>query len=184
MNSIEETLSWTNFPVPEVLHELHPTQQEKIASYVHGLVTHKTDGLEELYEAISKIVKYIPNIVVIPLMTEHIRPNIAAEVCNRMSIGQATGYANDLPVEYFCQVSLHLEADMMAEILDRMKRDRAERYILYTLKSEPLFMLEIGNHLNDRILKLVARHVTLPEDQEEINSSPYRTVLEKIQAFS
>ncbi len=180
MNNIEETLAWTNFPVPEVIHELHPRQQEKIATYLHGLVSHKTDGLEDLYDAISKIVKYIPNIVVIPLMTEHIRPNIAASVCKKMSLSQATGYANDLPLEYFGQIALHLEPELMARILDGMKRDKAEQVILHTLKTEPMFMLEISQHLNDRMLKVVARYVTLPEDQEEIEASPYKNVIEKL----
>lgn len=183
MKSLEETLAWTNLPVPEVLYELHPNQQQKIITYLKGLVSHKTDGLDDLYNAISKIVKYIPNIVVIPLMTEHIRPNIAAAVCERMSISQATGYANDLPADYFTEVAFHLEPEIMAQILDRMKRDRAEQYILNTLKTHPGFMLEIAQYLNDKMLKMMAQFVVLPEDQDEVEASPYGGVIEKLKAF-
>jgi len=46
-----------------------------------GSGSKKTEGFNELYQAISMIVKYIPHFVVIPLMVEHIKPQIAAGVC-------------------------------------------------------------------------------------------------------
>ncbi|NTW70400.1 MAG: hypothetical protein HGB23_11265, partial [Chlorobiaceae bacterium] len=174
---------WTNLPVPEVLQNLPVSQQQQVISWADALVKHKTEGFEELYNAIGMIVKYIPNFVVIPLMVEHIKPRIAAGVCAKMGVDQAVGYANDLPVEYFNEVSLHLEASVMAQILEKMKKNNAERFIISELRSRLDRMLDIAQHLDKRMLEIVGRHVTLPENEEELLNHPRKPVFDKIRAL-
>ncbi|NHQ60852.1 hypothetical protein G9409_09710 [Chlorobium sp. BLA1] len=183
MSELEKSLAWTNIPVPEVLRQLPFSQQQQILSWAETLVSHKTDGFEELYNAIGMIVKYIPNFVVIPLMVDHIKPRIAAGVCGKMGVDQAVGYANDLPIEYFNEVSLHLEAPVMAQILEKMKKNSAEKFILSELKNRLDRMLDIAQHLDKRMLEIVAKHVTLPENEEELLNHPHKPVFDKIRAL-
>lgn len=183
MNELEHALKWTKQPVPDVLHELHPTQQKKVITYIENLVSSKTDGLEELYHAISMIVKYIPHFVVIPLMVEHIKPQIAAGVCKKMSVDQATGYANDLPLEYFSEVSRHIENQLMADILGRMKKHRAEKFIHYELQHHLLHMLDIAEHLDERMLETVAKLVTLPEHEDDFVNHPHKEIIERLRGM-
>ncbi len=183
MNELEHALEWTKQPVPDVLQELHPTQQQKVITYIDNLVRSKTDGLDELYHAISMIVKYIPHFVVIPLMVEHIKPQIAAGVCKKMSVEQATGYANDLPLDYFSQVSGHIENPLMAEILGKMKKHRAEKFILHELQHHLLHMLDIAEHLDERMLKVVAKLVTLPEHEDDLVNHPHREIIEQLRGM-
>ncbi len=180
MNELENALEWTKQPVPEFLRELHPTQQKKAITYIENLVSSKTDGLDELYHAISMIVKYIPHFVVVPLMVEHIRPQIAAGVCKKMSTDQATGYANDLPLEYFSQVSRHIDNQLMAQILSKMKKHRAEKFIHYELQHHLLHMLDIAEHLDERMLEVVAKRVTLPEHSDDLVNHPHKEVIERL----
>jgi hypothetical protein len=183
MNELEKLLAWSDLPVPEVLHQLPHNQQQEIASWAKNLVSHNTDGLDDLFNAISMIVKYIPHFMVIPLMVEHIRPRIAAGVCIKMGVEQATGYANDLPLEYFSEVSKHLDAMTMAQILEKMKKHPVEKFIHYELQHYQTRVLDIAEHLDQRMLKIVAKLVTLPEPVNDHAKNPHRTIIEKIRAI-
>ncbi|MCW8796780.1 MAG: hypothetical protein OQK67_06915 [Chlorobium sp.] len=180
MNDTEHALEWTNQPMPDVLQELHPSQQRKVINYIDNLVSSKTDGLEELYHAIAMIVKYIPHFVVIPLMVEHIKPQIAAGVCIKMSVDQATGYANELPLEYFSKVSQHIENPLMAEILGKMKKHKAEKFIRYELQHLPAHMLDISRHLDKQKLEIVAKSVTLPSHDDDLVGHPHKEIIEQL----
>ena len=78
MSELDKLLTGSDLAVPEVLYQLPHHQQQEVISWVRNLVSHNTEGLDDLYNAISMIVKYIPHFMVIPLMVEHIRPRIAA----------------------------------------------------------------------------------------------------------
>lgn len=158
MSILEETFALTGIPIPELLYRLKPEEQQQISAYIKSVVEKKTEGFEELYEAIGMIVKYIPNFIVIPLMVEHIRPQIAAGVCRKMGIDQATGYANDLPTEYFSKVSRHLGDDTMAKIFEHMKRSQAERVISYEAEHYPAHLEKIAEHMTEPLRSVVARH--------------------------
>ncbi|MGB0130330.1 hypothetical protein [Chlorobium sp.] len=183
MSELQEALAWTDIPVPEDLRHLPANQQQSVAAYVRAVVSRKTDGFEDLYHAIGMIVKYIPHFVVIPLMVEHIKPPIAAGVCRKMGVDQATGYANDLPLEYFSEVSRHIEPSMMAELLARMKKHHAEKFIHYELQHHLTHILDIAEHLEKRMLEVVARHVTLPEHDDDLLKHPHHNIIEKIRAL-
>lgn len=183
MSELQEALAWTDIPVPEDLRHLPANQQQSVAAYVRAVVSRKTDGFEDLYHAIGMIVKYIPHFVVIPLMVEHIKPPIAAGVCRKMGVDQATGYANDLPLEYFSEVSRHIEPSMMAELLARMKKHHAEKFIHYELQHHLTHILDIAEHLEKRMLEVVARHVTLPEHDDDLLKHPHHEIIEKIRAL-
>ena len=163
MASFEESLSWTGTPLPEALRNLGQDQQEALVEYIQSVVTKKTDGLDELFEAISAIVKFIPHFIVIPLMVDNIRPQISAGVCKKMGVDQAVNYANDLPVEYFSEVSRHIEDEMMARILEKMKRHHAEKVIKYELLNNSHHMLDIAGHFELRLLEFVARNINFEE---------------------
>ncbi|MEI8186815.1 MAG: hypothetical protein WCG19_08965 [Chlorobiaceae bacterium] len=180
---LEQLLAWTNIPVPDVLRQLPFHQQQQVASWASSLVSHKTEGFEDLYSAISMIVKFIPHFIVIPLMVEYIRPQIAAGVCRKMDIDQATGYANDLPLVYFSEVSMHIDADMMARILEKMKKHHVEKFINYELEHHQSRMLEIAQHLNRNVLEVVAKHVKLPEYGTDPAMHTYKEVIDKIRAL-
>jgi len=183
MSELQKSLAWTNMPVPDVLGKLPSDQQEELILWAKNVVALKTDGFEELYHAIGMIVKYIPHFVVVPLMTEHIKPQIAAGVCRKMSIEQATVYANELPIDYFSEVALHLESELLARVLEKMKRNPAETYIRRELRDRLASMLSIAAHLDDRMLKTVAAMVTLPETDEDFVDSPHKPVIEKIRTI-
>ena len=147
MSELNELLELSPMPLPEALHQLEPHQKQEIISWAKNLVSHNTEGLEDLYNAIGMIVKFIPNFMVIPLMVEHIRPRIAAGVCMKMGVDQATGYANDLPLNYFIEVSHHLDVVTMAQILEKMKKHQSEKFIQYELIHHQSRMLDIARHL-------------------------------------
>ncbi|NTV98389.1 MAG: hypothetical protein HGA70_04435 [Chlorobiaceae bacterium] len=183
MSDLNDTLAWTGIAVPDVLTELSSPQKDKIISWARELVEHKTDGFEELFEAIGMIVKYIPHFIVIPLMVDHIKPRIAAGVCRKMHVDQATSYANDLPLEYFSEVSMHLECPLLALILGKMRRHNAEKFIHYELQHRLTRMLDIATSLEDRMLELVAKHVTLPEHEDDLVRHPHTDVIIKLRAM-
>jgi hypothetical protein len=183
MSELEKLLAWSNLPVPGVLHELPQHQQQEVILWAKKVVSHNTEGLDDLYNAISMIVKYIPNFMVIPLMVAHIRPRIAAEVCIKMGIDQATGYANDLPLEYFSDVSKHLDAPMMAQILEKMRKQAAEKFIHHELKHHQTRLLDIALYLDRRLLEIVAKLATLPEQENDQANNPHKTVIDKIRAM-
>jgi hypothetical protein len=183
MSPLQDTLEWTTVPVPPALLDLTPSQQQAVAGFTREVISEKTDGFEELFHAISMIVKYIPHFIVIPLMVEHIKPQIAAGVCRKMGIDQATHYANDLPLEYFSEVSRHLDHEMMAHIFEKMKRHHAEKVIQYELRHRLSHMLDIANFLDKRLLEFIARQVTLPDRPEELSNHPQLAIIEKIRAL-
>lgn len=183
MSTFEETLSWTGVPLPAALQGVPAESQQAVSDYLKAVVDLKTDGFDELYHAIGTIVRYIPHFIVIPLMVEHIRPQISAGVCRTMGVEQAIHYANDLPVEYFSEVSKHLDDRMMAEIIEKMKKHLAEKVIQHELKNHLDHMLGIAAHLDERMLAVVARMVTLPEKQEELADHPHRVIIEKIRTL-
>ncbi|RXK85124.1 hypothetical protein EST62_07510 [Chlorobaculum sp. 24CR] len=161
MTAIEETLAWTEIPLPETLRNLTQEEQEALAGYVREVIKSKTDGFDELYHAIGSIVRFIPHFIVIPLMVEHIRPQISAGVCRTMGVDQAVNYANDLPLEYFSEVSRHLDNDLMARILEKMKRNQAEKVMLFELLHHRSHMLGIAEHLDRRMLEFVVKNLDL-----------------------
>jgi len=183
MSELEMLLAWSPVPLPQVLRDMPSHQQQEIIAWAKNIVEKKTEGLDDLYNAIGMIVKYIPNFMVVPLMVEHIRPRIAAEVCIKMGVDQATGYANDLPLEYFSEVSSHLDAPMMAQVLAKMKRNTVEKFILLTLKQQPARMLDIAVHLDCPILEMVAKRITLPQDDNELATSPHKAIIDKIRSI-
>ncbi|MCE1273251.1 MAG: hypothetical protein LWW75_01820 [Chlorobiales bacterium] len=183
MSTLEETLSWTGIPVPVALKSLGHEENSAIADFTRAVVDAKTEGFEELYHAIGMIVKYIPHFIVIPLMVEHIKPHIAAGVCRSMGIDQAVHYANDLPLEYFSEVSRHLDNELMGQLLAKMKRHQAEKVIQYELRHHLSHMLDIAFHLEHRLLELIARQVTLPDRPDELMNHPQREIIEKIRSL-
>ena len=181
MATIEETLAWTEMPLPEALKNLKPEEQEALAQYIKTVVDSKTDGFDELYHAIGSIVRFIPHFIVIPLMVEHIRPQISAGVCKTMGVDQAVNYANDLPLEYFSEVSRHLDNDLMARILEKMKRNQAEKVILYELLHHRPHMLGIAEHLDRKMLEFVVKNLDLnglPENDPVI--AVHKVLIERI----
>lgn len=183
MSELNEMVAWTNTPVPDVLRELPTHQQEQVVAWAREVVNHKTEGLDDLYNAIGMIVKYIPNFMVIPLMVEHIRPQIAAGVCLKMGADQAISYANDLPLDYFSQVSKHIDAVMMAEIVGKMRRNNAEKFIINELQHHLDRMLEIAEHLERQNLEMVAKHATLPENGSDSADNPHHQIINKLRAM-
>ncbi len=183
MSELNEIVAWTNTPVPNILRELPTHQQEQIVEWAREVVNQKTEGLDDLYNAIGMIVKYIPNFMVIPLMVEHIRPQIAAGVCLKMGADQAISYANDLPLEYFSKVSKHIDAVMMAEIIGKMRRNNAEKFIIHELQHHQNRMFEIAEHLERQGLEMVAKHATLPENSSDSASNPHQQIIDKIRAM-
>ena len=183
MSTFEEQLAWTGVPVPSALKGLDSSEQQAVARYLMEVVGNKTDGFDELYRAIGMIVKYIPHFIVVPLMVEHIRPQIAAGVCRTMGVDQAVHYANDLPVEYFSEVSKYLDDHLMATIFEKMKRHQAEKVINHELRHHLSHMLGIAGHLEKRLLEFVARQVTLPDRPEELHDHPHRDIIEKIRTL-
>lgn len=171
---------WGGAAPPECLGKLDAAELESVGLWARDVVAMKTDGFEELYQAIAMIVRYIPHFVVIPLMVDHIKPPIAAGVCRKMSIDQATGYANDLPPDYFTEVAMHIEAEMMAGILMKMKRSHAEKFIVAELRRHLARMLEIAEFFDQKMLDVVARHVTLPEHEDDLVRHPHRELIGRI----
>ncbi|MBN1929089.1 MAG: hypothetical protein JW764_06070 [Chlorobiaceae bacterium] len=181
MATFEETLAWTETQLPEPLKNLTQEEQEALAGYVKAVVKNKTDGFDELYQAIGSIVRFIPHFIVIPLMVDHIRPQISAGVCRTMGVDQAVSYANDLPLEYFSEVSRHLDDELMARILEKMKRNQAEKLILFELLHHRSHMLGIAEHLDRRMLEFVARNLeTNKFSENDPDLEAHKMLMEKI----
>jgi hypothetical protein len=184
MASIEESLAWTGTPFPEALMSLGQQEQDALVGYVTRVVTEKTDGLDDLYQAISAIVKFIPHFIVIPLMVENIRPQISAGVCKKMGVDQSVNYANDLPIEYFSEVSRHIDDEMMARILEKMKRHHAEKVIKYELQNNQHHMLDIAGHFEKRLLEFVARNIDFAEHPDcQTTLHKHCSVIERMRAL-
>lgn len=181
MSAIERTLAWTETPLPEPLKALDTEAQEALASYVKTVVDSKTEGFDELYHAIGSIVRFIPHFIVMPLMVDHIRPQISAGVCRTMGVDQAVSYANNLPLEYFSEVSRHLDDELMARICEKMKRNQAEKVILFELLHHRSHILDIAEHLEGRLLQFVAKNMeTNGFSESDPDLAEHKALLEKL----
>lgn len=174
---------WSPDRLPATIRELEAAHQEAILAWAKGVVATETEGLDELYGAISMIVKYIPNFMVVPLMVEHIRPRIAARVCIKMGVEQVTGYANDLPTDYFAEVSTHLEHPLLARILEKMKKSQVERYIQHALKHHPVYLFSVAGFLDRQLLTLIARNFSSSDFDDNPEYAPFQEIIVEIKAL-
>ncbi|MCG8341279.1 MAG: hypothetical protein MI684_00355, partial [Chlorobiales bacterium] len=85
--------------------------------------------------------------------------------------------------EYFSQVSRHIENPLMAEILGKMKKHRAEKFIHFELQHHLLHMLDIAEHLDQRMLEIVARLVTLPEHDDDLVNHPHKDIITRLRGM-
>ncbi len=65
----------------------------------------------------------------------------------KMDIDHAAGYANELPIAHLSVVSKYLDTEMMARILEKMKRHSVEKFICHELKQCQTRVLDIAMHL-------------------------------------
>uniref|UniRef100_Q3ATM8 Uncharacterized protein n=1 Tax=Chlorobium chlorochromatii (strain CaD3) TaxID=340177 RepID=Q3ATM8_CHLCH len=146
--------------MPEAIRQLPAEAQQEVLAWVEKLLATQNEGVDELYNAISSIVKFIPNFMVIPLMVEQIHPRIAAGVCVKMGVEKATGYANDLPVEYLSSVTHHLPNPMVGEILTAMKRYAAEKLITYEIEHHRTDLQALMPSVSESHQALITKHLS------------------------
>ncbi|MBF0237883.1 MAG: hypothetical protein HQM12_09275 [SAR324 cluster bacterium] len=181
-NILTKLIEWTEKPVPGFFKTLTPEQHQELLEYVHHVIDYETDGLDELYHTISSLIKYVPNFVLLPLITKFIKPPIAAGVCAKLSVKQASKIASDLPAEYLGEVALHMDSKLAAEILEELKPKLAEECIEYEGSHHPMKTLDIGQHVSDRLLKSASKYLYLLENVDDVLLETYKDVIQKLRA--
>ena len=182
-NDLKHLMEWTEEPIPPFFKELSPDQLHALRGYTQNVVDYETDGLDELYYTISSLIKYIPNFVLLPLITNYIKPPIAAGVCAKLSVKEASNLAAGLPVEYLGEVALHLESEWAAEIFARLKPSLAEKCIVYEASNHPMKTLDIGQYVDTKLLKKASQYLHLLETVDETLLEEYAELIETIRSF-
>lgn len=98
----------------------------------------------------------------------------------KMDIDHAAGYANELPIAHLSVFSKYLDIEMMARILEKMKRHSVEKFICHELKQCQTRVLDIAMHLNRDLLEIVVKMATLTEPATNSDNNPHESVIEKI----
>ena len=182
-NDLRRLIEWTEKPVPPFFRELSSEQLHELHGYTQNVVDYETDGLEELYYTISKLMKYIPNFVLLPLIINYIKPPIAAGVCAELSLKEASSLASGLPVEYLGEVALHLESEWAAEIFSKLKPALAEECIEYEVTHHPMKTLDIGQYVDTTLLKKASPYLHLLEAVDETLLEEYAELIDTIRSF-
>ena len=113
-DDLKHLIEWTEEPIPPFFKKLLPEHLHALRDYTQNVVDYETDGLDELYYTISKLITYIPNFILLPLITNYIKPPIAAGVCAELSLKEASNLASGLSADYLGEVALHLESGWAA----------------------------------------------------------------------
>lgn len=182
--ALVELMERTEEPTPEFIKKLPPDQLLDLRDYTRNVVSYATSGMDELFHTISLVIKFIPNFVLLPLITKFIKAPIAGGVCAKLSVKEAVNIGNSLPVEYLGEVALYVESEQAAMILEGLKPKLAEFCIIYEAEHHPVKALDIGQYVSDRILKVAARYMDFLEQVDPVLLKDYEDVLDKIKKFT
>lgn len=182
-HNLKHLIEWTEEPIPPFFRDLSAEQLYELHGYTQNVVDYETDGLEELYYTISTIMKYIPNFVLLPLITNYIKPPIAAGVCAELSLKEASNLASGLPVEYLGEVALHMDSEWAAEIFSKLKSSLAEKCIEYEVSHHPMKSLDIGQYVDTKLLKKASKYLHLLETVDETLLEDYAELIDEIRSF-
>jgi len=182
-NDLKHMIEWAEKPIPAFFKDLSPEHLHELRGYTQAVVDYETDGLKELYYTISTLIKYVPNFVLLPLITNYIKPPIAAGVCEQLGLREASKLASGLPAEYLGEVAHHMESKWVAEILARLKPSFAEQCIEYAIMHHPMKALDIGQYVDKDILKIAAKYLHIIETVDRTLLEDYAELMEEIRSF-
>ena len=149
-DDLKHLIEWTEKPIPPFFKTLSPEHLHALRAYTQNVVDYETDGLDELYYTISKLITYIPNFILLPLITNYIKPPIAAGVCAELSLKEASNLASGLSADYLGEVAFHLESEWAAEIFNKLKPALAEKCIVYEVSHHPAYSTEIAHPIHGK----------------------------------
>ena len=177
---LEYLIRLTEKKIPDFIRELSSSELDKMREYVQNVIDYATFGLDELYQSISMTIKFVPNFILIPITKKFIKPPIAAGVTGKLDLKSAVGLANGLPIEYLGEVALYTESKLSAAIVSKISKIKAEKCIEYEALNHPVKALEVGQYLDDSLLKVAARHLDLLEAVDPVMLEKYKDLIERV----
>ena len=184
MSSQQDKLNYlaelTETYTPTFFNTLSEQELSELKDYVETVVNKDEDGLDNLFESMSMMMKFIPNFILHAITPKYIEPSIAARITSKLTVKQALGVTSGLPIDYIGDTSSYLDSKLAAEILSGIKKNRVDQILAYLVINHPLKALDILEHVSKDLLK-IAQPLIPDSLSEHIGlSSARREILEKI----
>ncbi|MBF0102767.1 MAG: hypothetical protein HQK77_17840 [Desulfobacterales bacterium] len=149
----------TDTPLPASIEALSEHEILDICKFVQQVIDQKTAGLDRLFEMMSKTMKYIPNFVIHSMSIKYIAPAIAARITEKLTIKQALGVADGLPLDYSAEVARYSNNHLSAEILSHMKPLQMKKVVYYLARHYPIKLLDIAEQLNESMISSISKYI-------------------------
>jgi hypothetical protein len=171
----------TETATPAFFNSLSEKELTELESYVKSVVTRGEAGLDSLFESMSMMMKFIPNIILHAITPKYIEPSIAARITSKLTVKQALGVTTGLPIEYIGDTSAYLESKHAADILSGIKKNRIKLILAYLASNHPLKALDILEHVSEELLKIAQPLIPNSVSTNTSLSSARMNTLKKIQ---
>ena len=168
---------------PEFLSALSSEDQHQLREYVDSILQRDRAGLDKLFESMSIMMKFIPNLLLHSITPKYIEPSIAARISDKLTVKQALGVTGGLPVEYIGETSTYLDCRHAADILIGLKEKKSEQVLRFMIDKYPLKSLDILEHVPDKFLALAARFFDRNSIDEAGLTTGRRKVLSTLEAL-
>ena len=145
-----------------------------------SIISKNESGLDKLFESMSMIIKFIPNIILHAITPKYIEPSIAARITSTLTVKQALGVTSGLPVEYIGDTAAYLESQHAADILSGIKKNKTVKIVDHMINKHPLKTLDIFEHVSTDTLKLAKPLIQDSNFDEAGLSNARREILLKV----
>jgi len=170
--------------LPDFIKDLPKENLKSLRNFVTKVVDNETAGLDKFFESISTSLKYIPNFIVLSITNKYVEPGVGARICEKLTTKQSLKVAHGLPAAYAGEAARYMKSELMAELFDGLKKDKAEEIIRYVAEHNPIKILDFVEHVSMDTLKKFKGVVDLSLfDKLNLTSSSRRAALEKLKSL-
>ncbi|MFD2232145.1 MULTISPECIES: hypothetical protein [Alkalimarinus] len=142
---------------PEFLDELTPAQVNHLREFMEHVLRREEEALVNMFKSLAMLMKYIPNMILCPMIPRYFSPSIAAMITQELSMKQIMGVISGLPVSYVGDISVYLDKELAADILKNLKKKMAIDVLSYCFETYPLKLLDVLALAPETLQKMVAK---------------------------
>lgn len=145
--------------LPAFFHELDTQRLAEIHGFTETVIERHLQGLDKMMSSMTQSMKYIPNVFLQMMAKKYVDPIFSARLTQKMKIKDIVSLTKGMPIEYVGEVTGHqVDNELSAEIMTHMKKKDIEPIMAYVCKNHPVKAIDIGQYLNDDILKMAKKY--------------------------
>jgi flagellar motor switch protein FliG len=145
---------------PSFINEMSPEQLHQLREFMEQVLRREEEALTNMFKSMALLMKYIPNVILCPIIPRYFSPSIAAMITQELNMKQITGVISGLPVAYIGEISVYLDSELAAEILQNIKPKLAMQVIEYCVEKSPLSVLDTMAHAPESLQKFATQGLT------------------------